>query len=252
MMETEPSPRPQPAQEKLHGPIRGLPKPCRWTWRERALVFVLSATSIWSLLADFYGLCSMRAFAVRVLIPATVLLIALAIVDQISGDGRLWRGCLIGATAGFVAAVAYDVFRLPFVFSRAWGLEAIVPPMNLFKVFPRFGAMILGEPIEQAQYYWSAHLIGWAYHFSNGMTFGVMYVAAIGDPRHRSWIWAVVMAVGLEIGMLFSPYPQFFSIPITTTFVVVTLAAHLIFGVVLGLLTRAWVTEQPPSSHGLG
>ena len=44
------------------------------------------------------------------------------------------------------------MFRLPFVFAKAWGIEGIVPPMNLFKVFPRFGAMVLGQPLEQAQY----------------------------------------------------------------------------------------------------
>jgi len=232
--------------------MRELPKVCRWTWRGRVLIFVLSATSIWCLLADFYGLCSMRAFTVGILIPATVLLIALATVDRIDGDGRLWRGCLIGATAGLLAAIAYDVFRLPFVFSHSWGLEAIVPSMNLFKVFPRFGAMILGEPIEQPHYSWAAHIIGWTYHFSNGVTFGVMYMAAIGDPKHRSWVWAVVMATGLEIGMLLSPYPQFFSIPITATFVVVTLAAHIIFGIVLGVLASAWATEHPLASPSLG
>ena len=48
-----------------------------------------------------------------------------------------------------LAAVAYDVFRLPFVFAREWGISSVVPPMNLFKVFPRFGAMILAQPLEQ-------------------------------------------------------------------------------------------------------
>jgi hypothetical protein len=144
--------------------------------------------------------------------------------------------------AGFVAACAYDVFRLPFVFSQAWGLTEVVPPMNLFKVFPRFGALILGEPVEQAEYSLAAHLIGWTYHFSNGMTFGVMYVAMIGDARRRSWLWAVLLATGLELAMLLTPYPQFFAIPVTALFVAVTLTAHLIFGMALGLVTRRWAS----------
>ena len=52
------------------------------------------------------------------------------------------------------------------------------------------------------------------------------------------------MAVGLELGMLLTPYPQTFDIHVTARFVVVTLAAHLIFGVGLGLsarrLNRRW------------
>src|SRR5947207_15541025 len=101
------------------------------------------------------------------------------------GDRRLCRALSIGTIAGLIGAIAYDVFRLPFVFSRAWGLETIVPQMPLFKVFPRFGALILGQPLEQSSYSASAHLVGWAYHFSNGATFGVMFAALIGEARHR-------------------------------------------------------------------
>ncbi len=32
-------------------------------------------------------------------------------------------------------------------------------------------------------------LIGWAYHFSNGLTFGVMYTAMIGEGTRRHWGW---------------------------------------------------------------
>jgi hypothetical protein len=42
----------------------------------------------------------------------------------------------------------------------------------------------------------------------------------------------------LEIGMLVTPYAGFFSIHVTTVFVSVTLAAHALFGLVLGLSAR--------------
>ena len=42
------------------------------------------------------------------------------------------------------------------------------------------------------------------------------------------------MALGLELGMLLTPYPQVFNIPLTTRFVIVTVAAHAIFGLGLG------------------
>jgi hypothetical protein len=128
-----------------HNQPTALPACFRWTWQGRLLVFTLSALSIWCLLAEFYGLCSMRTFTFAILFPATAALVALAILDRWRGDGRLWQGVVIEAAAGFVAACAYDAFRLPFVFSREWNLASVVPPMNLFKVFPRFGAMILGR-----------------------------------------------------------------------------------------------------------
>jgi hypothetical protein len=178
----------------------------------------------------------MRTFTFFVSIPALVLLAGLTFADRASGNHRLSRGVMLGAVAGLFAAVAYDLFRLPFVFARPLGIDSVVPSLNLFKVFPRFGAMILGQPVEQLSYSLGTKVIGWIYHFSNGLTFGIMYLAVIGDGAKRHWAWAVIMAVGLELAMLLTPYPTVFGIPTTTTFVIVTLTAHLIFGVVLGCL----------------
>src|SRR5205814_286426 len=115
---------------------------------------------------------------------------------------------------------------------------SLVPPLNLFKPFPRFGAMILGQPIEQTDYSAAAQFLGWTYHFSNGTTFGVMYVAMIGNLRKRHWAWAILMALALEFGMLLTPYPRVFNIQVTTRFVLVTLAAHTTFGIGLGVAVR--------------
>ena len=98
------------------------PNPCSSTASVdaagRAVVFCLAATSIWCLLADFYGLLSMRAFTLCIFLPTLAVLAALAWSDQQRGDRRLWQAIVIGTVAGFVAAVAYDLFRLPFVFAR--------------------------------------------------------------------------------------------------------------------------------------
>jgi hypothetical protein len=234
-----------------------LPAFLRWTGPGRAVVFVLSAASIWCLLSEMYGLCTMRTFFYAILLPATVALYGMAWLDRSKGDGRMWRAVAIGTIAGLIGAIAYDVFRLPFVFSDAWGMGKLgIPQMPLFKVFPRFGALILGEPMEQgvrsgpgsawgAGYSLAAHLAGWAYHFSNGATFGVMFAAmyaganeAIGAAGRGAWrpvMWAMVMAVGIEICLLVSPYSRFFDIHITTRFVVVTMTAHVIFGLGLGV-----------------
>src|SRR6266404_8060171 len=90
-----------------------LPAAFRWTWQGRSLVFTLSAASIWCLLAEFYGLCSMRTFTYAILLPATGLLLAITAMDYFRGDRRLFRAVVIGAIGGLIAAVAYDLFRLP-------------------------------------------------------------------------------------------------------------------------------------------
>jgi len=145
-----------------------------------------------------------------------------------------------------LAAVAYDVFRLPFVFAKEWGIESVVPPMDLFKVFPRFGAMVLGQPIEQPAYSLATHIVGWIYHFSNGATFGVMYLSIIGNVSRRHWAWAVLFALAIEVGMLFTPYPRVFGIQVTTGFVLVTVAAHTLFGAGLGLALRFLARRLQP------
>jgi hypothetical protein len=126
-----------------------------------------------------------------------------------------------------------------------------VPSMAPFKVFPRFGAMILGQPIEQPTYSLAAQVTGWAYHFSNGATFGIMYMAMIGRAETRHWAWAVLMTLALETGMLLTPYPQVFQIPVTAHFIAVTLAAHAIFGVILGISVK-WLAPTLLSPMRIG
>lgn len=262
----------------------------RWSRPGRSLVFMLAATSIWCLLFEMYALCSMRAFFFAVLLPATAALYGIALLDHVRGDRRLARAVMVGTAAGLVGAVAYDIFRLPFVFSDAWGMGRFgIPQMPLFKVFPRFGAMILGEPLEQGVpagqpggawgrgYSPAAHLLGWLYHFSNGATFGVMFAAMFGGSifgtapaanragrvsdagpapvRRRTHAprgivcRAVAMAVVIEICLLVSPYAKFFSIHVTPRFVVVTLLAHVVFGLGLGAWFALHVGHTQRRSH---
>jgi len=198
----------------------------------RIIVFLLASTSIASLLGEMYRLWPMRFFTLAVFVPACGALIAIALRDWLRGNASAGRIILIGAIAGFVAAVAYDIFRLPFIFSTRWGLTGLIPSLPLFKVFPQFGAMILGRVDDSSL---AASVTGWLYHFSNGVTFGVMYAAMVNGQWRRRWPVAIVFAVGLELAMLFTPYPATFSIRVTATFVAVTLAAHLIFGITMGL-----------------
>jgi hypothetical protein len=209
----------------------------------RIMVFLLAATSIACLLGEMYRLWPMRVFTLTVFGPACCALIGMTLYDRWRGDGRLYQLVLIGAVAGLVAAVAYDVFRLPFVFSKRWGLEGVIPQLPLFKVFPKFGAMILGETDGSSL---AANLTGWLYHFSNGATFGVMYGVLVNGHWRRLWPVAIVFALGLELAMLFTPYPATFGIRVTTAFVVVTLAAHAVFGVTMGRVSarlEGWMAK---------
>ena len=188
----------------------------------------------------------MSFFTPYIFFPAFVILCVLAVADRFWGSRHVWRAVWIGLLGGLIAAVAYDVFRLPFVFAKEWGIDSVVPPMELFKVFPRFGAMVLGQPIDQPAYPVGTQIVGWIYHFSNGATFGVMYLALVSNATKRHWSWAVLFALTLELAMLLTPYPSVFGIPLTARFVSITIAAHAIFGTGLGLSVR-WLSRRSPT-----
>jgi hypothetical protein len=75
-----------------------------------------------------------------------------------------------------------------------------------------------------------------------------MYLAIIGDSTRRHWVWAVLFALTLELAMLVTPYPSVFNIPLTPRFVLVTIAAHAIFGAGLGLSARG-LARQNENTH---
>ncbi len=213
-----------------------------WNGYSRLLAFALAFTSIACLILHFYGLASMRFVFAAVTIPAFVILAALCWRSVRQVDKTFAKMVAIGSIAGLVAAIAYDLFRLPFVVLHASGYHYPFA-LPLFKVFPAFGALLLGQPALQANYSVSEYALGWTYHFSNAVGFGIMYVAAIGYPLRRHWIWAVVMAVGLETGMLLMPYADLFSIRITPWFISMTSLAHGLFGLALGLSSR-WLANR--------
>src|SRR5690242_88298 len=94
--------------------------PSHWNTLGRWVVFLLAATSIACLLFDFYHLCPMRLFTIYIFLPALVALAGFTFFDALRGNGVLCRAVLTGLAAGLIAAIAYDLFRLPFVFAREW------------------------------------------------------------------------------------------------------------------------------------
>ena len=160
----------------------------------RAVVFMLAFLSFACLLGTFYGFWSMHIFACWVLPPAGALLVLIALLTrrQPRGFQRPYTWIVQGTLGGIVAAIAYDLYRLPYVLAGT----------PLFKVFPRFGQMILGSD-EPA---WLVHLVGWSYHFSNGAALGIMFLCLVprNDPRLLFW-GAIAWALFIEAMLLLTP-----------------------------------------------
>ena len=204
--------------------------PPRWLC-SRGVVFLLASLSFACLLGQFYGLWSMRCFACAVLPPSTA---ALAWVGWRAPRAAARTWVVQGGVGGLVAAAAYDLYRLPFVVFH-------VAP--LFKVFGRFGELIVGSADAPA---WLTQTVGWTYHFSNGAALGIMFLALLVPPanpgRFRRWLFwgAVGWALTVEAILLATPYPSFFGLPLDGRFVFLTASAHLIFGLTLG----AWCARR--------
>jgi hypothetical protein len=66
-----------------------------------------------------------------------------------------------------------------------------------------------------------------------------MFLAVLTRPTpRRLFFGAVAWALIVEFLLLLTPYTNFFGIPFNQRFVILTLTAHLVFGVTLGLWLR--------------
>ena len=131
----------------------------------RVVVFGLASLSFACLLGHFYGFWTMHFFGCWILPPATALLAWIAYANP--NGARTW--IVQGTLGGILAAIAYDLYRLPFVLTGT----------PLFKVFPDFGRMLLGNsgPPFEGSPTPAAYALGWLYHFSNGAALGIMFLA---------------------------------------------------------------------------
>jgi hypothetical protein len=203
----------------------------------RAAVFALASLSLACLLGHFYQLWTMHWFACWVLVPATILMAAIVFHPGAARTG-ISRLIVEGALGGVIAAVAYDLYRLPFVLNGA----------PLFRVFAKFGELLLqrNDPA------WAVQTAGWTYHFSNGAALGIMFLALVWKAPPRFLLWgAVLWALTIEMILLLSPYSAFVGLPLDGRFLFLTGSAHLAFGITLGawtLFRRAKWAEPTPTA----
>ena len=170
-----------------------------------------------------------RYYVPFVWIPALGGLAAIAFYSRHRYPG-VFRRIVVGFGMGAVATVVLDAVRQMGVI-HGW-LPGDTPVM--------FGKMATGSPDFSA--YWPAGLL---IHFLNGANFGLVYAFVWGKRgSYRSAIlWATAWAVLVELGMMTLPpmgpmvglfgynyaWPQLF---------LLTLVAHICFGVALGLLVQ--------------
>jgi hypothetical protein len=218
---------------------------CGWTPGCRTLIGLLSLAATVCLVAQVYELCSMRKFTATVLLPATVALAMLTIRNALFGDRRLAQAVLTGAAGGLLAAVALDLFRLPFVIASHDGIGPHWMQLPLYRMYPHYGAALLGQAFQPGQpesaFSLLAHLVGWGYHFLRWSLFGVTYVALAGSTARRPWWEPALLAVSMKALLLLTPWTSFIGLRVSPATVAALLGGHLVLGVCLW----AYVTLHP-------
>lgn len=208
----------------------------------RAALALTGLLSVSALLAWCFRLGPFWLWFLLCSLPSSLLLLALGwwVRDRTS-SATLRLALVAGASGGLLGTLGYDLFRVPFVAS---GLRVLAP-------IDSYGILALGASHSSG---WTG-LVGWGYHFANGIGFGIAY-AMVALGRH--WGWAVGWAMVLETATVLTPFFSLYGLAGQPGLVAVAYAAHVCYGVPLGLVVQRaagwdWRTPQAvPVSVQLG
>jgi hypothetical protein len=189
----------------------------------RILIFLFGSLSIASLLLYFLGFGSFVRLASVLLVVEVIGLSGIALSARARELKEPLALLSSGLWAGGLATLAYDVARIPVA-------HAGIP---VFKAISYFGTVLIGVETPTPL----SEILGWGYHLTNGISFGLMYAALVRKPRVYS---AVIWGLMLEAAMLLTPYAEVFGYRRDAKFLAITIGAHAVYGLVLYLALRLW------------
>lgn len=179
------------------------------------------------------GFSSMPLLATRALLPTIGGLTLLSAVPRRS-HRAVSASIVMGAAAGAIATLPLEIVRLI-------GFHYGYMPGNL----PRLMGVLLLDQFAQGPSL-ASDVAGWAYHFWNGASFGILFVVLFGTRRR--WL-AALYGIAIGLGFMLSPVVKslgvgFFGLEFSRGFPVTVLTAHLAFGGALGLLARVFLGKK--------
>lgn len=199
-----------------------------------AVVLLLAAVGPNIFPAAMAGHGTLPVLALRLLLPAIAALFVITAVIWRS-QPALARAVAWGAVAGVLATLPLEVVRLT-------GFHLEYMPGNL----PRLMGVLLLDRLAEGPST-ASDIAGWAYHFWNGASFGILYAVLLGTRRR--WLGALY---GLLIGVGFMVSPVvtslgvgYFGLQFSWGFPATVTLAHLGFGISLGFLARRFLGGQP-------
>ncbi|GAA0520610.1 hypothetical protein Ade02nite_94470 [Paractinoplanes deccanensis] len=188
-------------------------------WARRLVVVLLAGGSIAALLADLYGVAPMHVVFWLVSVPTMVALAVAGSLPRV--DPELRARIRAGAVGGLAGVVGYDVVRVPFALAG----------QRVFAPIETYGLLIADASSSSPL----TSTLGWLYHLSNGVTFGIAYAAV---AARRPVLWAVAWGLFLETVALLSPFAERYGISGRPVPIAIAYAAHVFYGWPLGRLVR--------------
>jgi hypothetical protein len=182
--------------------------------------FVIGFSPITALALAIMGLIPLGTSTLLLVLPSTVVGIALAF--RFPWYGKL---ALKGLLIGLVAVFLYDCMRVPFILSGAWG--DFIPHINMW-------LFNTSEPDWVVGYAWR-YLGDGGYM---GMSFTVAYCALkprVGS-RAAALGFGVAIWVCLVLTLVLAPHGQEMLFKLTSTTISLSLLGHIIYGASIGLL----------------
>ena len=176
------------------------------------------------------GYANLSDLAVSYLIPAIAVVAAVFIISRYTGLKDFSKLIQNGFLAGIVGTVGLEIVRE--IGYHLGGMPGDMPKL--------LGVLLLNRFAQGPDAL--SNILGWSYHFWNGVSFGIIYSIVFG--RGRKWL-GILYAVIIGIGFMMSPAAIAlgvgrFGIDFGWGFPVTVLLAHIIFGFILGRLIYKW------------
>lgn len=182
--------------------------------------------------AAMKGIAGMPFLSKWLLLPSIILIIAIYILSKVQNRTLLSHRMLVGAVSGVIATVGLEIVRI-FGFKMGW------MPGDM----PKLLGVLITNRFMEGPSTWS-NILGYAYHYWNGATFGMIFVILFG--RKPVW-WGLIYALLIGTGFLLSPSVKAMGVGFMGTglpgMIEIVYGAHIAFGLILGYLAHRWLTK---------
>ncbi len=196
----------------------------------RCVVFLACIPSGGALLAKVYGVSQLQTVVLWLFVPGIVLIAGIYHYAH-KPHPEISQAIFVGAVGGLIGTFGYDLIRIPF----------LLMGQRVFAPISAYGVWLLDAGISSR----FTEAAGWAYHFSNGITFGIMYALWM---RNKHPGWAILWGLALETIAVVSPFADIFALRQAYGALGIAYLGHVAYGAPLGWLTSNW--DRVADWHG--